>query len=81
MKTEIDAKLKEKELEDQKQETEIERRKRNEQMALLRQGAPNARRKSTTAATTTEYDSTINDGSDATADAADVFKHSKSDKK
>ena len=25
--------------------------------------------------TTTEYDSTTTDGSDATADAADVFKH------
>lgn len=36
-KTEIDAKLKEKELEDRKQEKGIERRERNEQMALLRQ--------------------------------------------
>ena len=40
--------------------------------------APNANRKSTTAATTTEYDPTTTDGYDATAataDAADVFKH------
>ena len=36
-KTEIDAKLKEKELVDRKQEKGIERRERNEQMALLRQ--------------------------------------------
>ncbi|XP_078382732.1 uncharacterized protein LOC144665364 [Oculina patagonica] len=36
-KTEIDAKLKEKELEEQKQEKEIERKERNEQMGLLRQ--------------------------------------------
>jgi len=40
--------------------------------------APNASRKSATAATTPEYDSTTTDGSDATAaivDAADVCKH------
>ena len=36
-KTEIDAKLKEKELEDWKQEKVIERMERNEQMVLLRQ--------------------------------------------
>ncbi|KAK2562518.1 hypothetical protein P5673_014186 [Acropora cervicornis] len=36
-KTEIHAKVKDKELEDQKQKKEIERRERNEQMALLRQ--------------------------------------------
>ena len=69
-KTEIDAKLKEKELENQKREKEIERREKNEQMALPRQQLQ-MQQQSTTAATTTNG----SDATAATADAADVFKH------